>query len=994
MHLIQYLHTHCSRTILSGLFLLFFMPVFSIAQEEDLAKELPRIPAVEPEKAGATFAIHKGFTLVPSAVEPLVADPVSMIYDARGRAYVVEMRGYPFPEERPTGKVRLLVDSDSDGIFEKGTDFLTGLDWPTSVVPYNDGVFVAAPPEIIYARDDNGDGIADTRKVMFSGFGTQNVQALLNGLVWGTDGWIYCSGGGNGGDIKNHTNGKVTSIRGRDFRFRPDGSAFETISGGGQFGHSMDDWGHRFVCNNSNHIRQIMLPSHYLERNPNLFQNAVLLDIPAEGAAAPVYRKSQAEPWRIVRTRQRASDPAFRKRAPATELVATGFFTSATGVTIYRGTSYPAEYRNNAFIGDVGGNLIHRKIMERTGTHYTAKRADEKVEFITSTDNWFRPVNFANTPHGTVMVLDMYRETIEHPFSIPEPIKKHLDLTSGKNRGRLYHLVHEGFKPRKQVSLQDLSGKELVTYLADPDAWWRETAQRVILERGDASIAAELESLAKNSDSALGRTHALWTLAALGKLTPATLLPAFKHENPGVREQAAKLSEPFLKSDPATASALVALATDADGFVRLQAAFSLGELASADTTTGLVKIATSGEVDSWLRAAILSSIAGREVEFLAGVVNAGSPAKAAGWAEDIATLVAARGNAAELAQLLDIAFAADHQKAMADPVLNGLAQGAARGGKNLGSLIPDSRKALLNQRISLALATIRDNQKAAGDRISAIRVARLGSSADLAMACESMLTAENPPTVQLTAVQTLSALNRPGVADLLVSRWKDLGPTQRREVLEALFARPERLTSLIKAMETEIIPLTEVDPARRSQLAESKNADLATRAKALFAKLPSLSRADVLKAYASAAKLDGKWDAGETVFKKVCATCHKAGGSDYGADVGPNLQTVISRSPEDLLGHIIEPNREIAPQYLNYSVAMKDGRVLTGMIASESSNSIVLKRAEGVLETVPRAQIEEVRSTGQSLMPEGLENGLKPQDFADLILFIKQIGSK
>jgi putative heme-binding domain-containing protein len=248
--------------------------------------------------------------------------------------------------------------------------------------------------------------------------------------------------------------------------------------------------------------------------------------------------------------------------------------------------------------------------------------------------------------------------------------------------------------------------------------------------------------------------------------------------------------------------------------------------------------------------------------------------------------------------------------------------------------------------------------------------------------------------VQLTAVQTLSALNRPGVADLLVSRWKDLGPTQRREVLEALFARPERLTSLIKAMETEIIPLTEVDPARRSQLAESKNADLATRAKALFAKLPSLSRADVLKAYASAAKLDGKWDAGETVFKKVCATCHKAGGSDYGADVGPNLQTVISRSPEDLLGHIIEPNREIAPQYLNYSVAMKDGRVLTGMIASESSNSIVLKRAEGVLETVPRAQIEEVRSTGQSLMPEGLENGLKPQDFADLILFIKQIGSR
>ncbi|MFM7132350.1 MAG: c-type cytochrome, partial [bacterium] len=377
-----------------------------------------------------------------------------------------------------------------------------------------------------------------------------------------------------------------------------------------------------------------------------------------------------------------------------------------------------------------------------------------------------------------------------------------------------------------------------------------------------------------------------------------------------------------------------------------------------------------------------------------GVVKAGSSAKAAAWAEDIATLVAARARPEELARLLEIAFTGEQQKTLADPVLNGLAQGAARGGKNLGSLIPESRKDLLNQRISAALATIRDTRKPAGERISAIRLARLGSSNDLAGACETMLTAENAPTAQLAAVQTLSALNRPGVADLLVGRWKDLGPTQRREVVEALFARPERLSSLVKGMETEVIPLTEVDPARRSQLLESKNAEIASRAKKLFASLPSLSRADVLKAYAPATKLEGKWDAGEAVFKKVCSTCHKAGGSAYGAEVGPNLQTVISRSPEDLLGHIIEPNREIAPQYLNYSVAMKDGRVLTGMIASESSNSIVLKRAEGVLETVPRVQIEEVRSTGQSLMPEGLENGLKPQDFADLILFIKQIGSR
>src|SRR4051812_41903869 len=150
---------------------------------------------------------------------------------------------------------------------------------------------------------------------------------------------------------------KPVSVRGRDFRFRPDGSAFEAVSGGGQFGHSFDDWGHRFTCNNSNHIRQIVLPSWSLERNPALVAGAVTDDIAAEGPAAPVFRISPPEPGRVVRTRQRAADPVMAKRLPPTELVAVGFFTSATGVTVYRGDAFAPEYRGNAFIGDVGGNL-------------------------------------------------------------------------------------------------------------------------------------------------------------------------------------------------------------------------------------------------------------------------------------------------------------------------------------------------------------------------------------------------------------------------------------------------------------------------------------------------------------------------------------------------------------------------------------------------------------------------------------------------------------
>ena len=188
-----------------------------------------------------SFRIHDGFHLEAVAVEPMVTDPVSVCYDAHGRLYVVEMRGYPFPEKNPSGQVTRLEDRDGDGRFETRTVFLDGLSWPTGIVPYAGGVFIAVAPEIIYAKDTNGDGVADVRNVMFTGFGTDNVQGLLNGLLWGPDGWIYGVASVNGGTIQNRSRPEkaAVSVRGRDFRFKPDGSAFEAISGGGQFGHSL-----------------------------------------------------------------------------------------------------------------------------------------------------------------------------------------------------------------------------------------------------------------------------------------------------------------------------------------------------------------------------------------------------------------------------------------------------------------------------------------------------------------------------------------------------------------------------------------------------------------------------------------------------------------------------------------------------------------------------------------------------------------------------------
>jgi putative heme-binding domain-containing protein len=227
------------------------------------------------------------------------------------------------------------------------------------------------------------------------------------------------------------------------------------------------------------------------------------------------------------------------------------------------------------------------------------------------------------------------------------------------------------------------------------------------------------------------------------------------------------------------------------------------------------------------------------------------------------------------------------------------------------------------------------------------------------------------------------------VAERVISQWKALSPSVRREAVEVLFSRPERKERLLEALESGLVALADLDPARRSVLLTHKDPGLRARAEKLLGAVGASDRSQVIAAYRKALELPGDLDRGRAVFKKTCATCHKA--ESVGVDVGPNLATVTGRSPEDLLIHILDPNREIAPTYINYNVALSDGRVLSGVIADESATSLTLKRAEGATDIVPRSQIEAVSSTGQSLMPEGLEKGLEPQDFADVIVYLRSI---
>ena len=435
----------------------------SSAMAQEFADELPRIPPTEPEQALKTFAVADGFKMELVASEPLIGTPVAIEWDADGRMFVCEMRGYSEDRDEAISSIALLTDDDDDGRYDRRTTFAEGLLWPTAIFPYDGGLFVGDAPHLYYFKDTDGDGRADDKQLVLTGFGTSNVQGLMNSMRWGLDNRIHIACSSTGGQIRRGDAGedaKPINVRGRDISFDPKTYEFQPTSGAAQHGMCFDDWGRKFVSSNSDHIQQVMYEDHDIARNPYLRAPSSRVSIAADGPQAEVYRTSPVEPWRIVRTRLRVAGAVPGPIEGGGR--AAGYFTGATGVTIYRGDAWPARWKGFAIIGDVGSNLVHRKRLDPNGLQYVAKRIDENSEFITSSDIWFRPAQFANAPDGSLHVIDVCREVIEHPKSLPPAIKQHLDLTSGRDRGRIYRVVPTDYqRQRKTVDIQQGSDRNV-----------------------------------------------------------------------------------------------------------------------------------------------------------------------------------------------------------------------------------------------------------------------------------------------------------------------------------------------------------------------------------------------------------------------------------------------------------------------------------------------------------------------------------------------------
>jgi putative membrane-bound dehydrogenase-like protein len=975
------------------------------SDDPDLKSELPRIPATEPAEALKTFRLIDGFRIELVAAEPLVTSPVDMAFDEDGRIWVVEMNDYPFgPAEGnpPQGRVKVLEDTDGDGRMDRAKILVDELAWPTGLALWNGGCFVAAAPDIWYFKDTDGDGVADVREVVFSGFGKQNVQALLNNMKWGLDNWFYGAGGPNGGTIKSHRKPDLAPFNAgaRDFRFRPTGE-IEPVSGGGQFGHSLDDFGRRFVCSNSNQARHVVLENHYLARNPDLAVPAVVNSIASDGEQGPVYRLSPAEPWRIVRTRLRVAGSVPGPIEFGGKV--TGYFTSATGITYFRGTGLGADFYGNLFIGDVASNLVHRKIMKPAGVTFVADRAEKEHEFLASTDTWFRPCNFDNGPDGALYICDIYREVVEHPASIPEIIKKHLDLTSGKDRGRIWRVVRDGEHRFERPQLGHAPPQQLAEALARRDGWWRETAGRLLFERQDKGAVPTLQKLASSLEPET-RVAALWALEGLQSLDDGRIIAAMDDKSAEVREHAIRLAESRVNASAAMRDRLFRLASDDSVRVRFQLASSLGSVRDDRVGPTLATLALRDGSDSWCRTAILSSLgdatgppsgtvskARRLLEALTEDPNRVSQASSELLAQ-LVVLIGARNRPEEVKSAL--AFIGKSipagQEERQWSMLRGLAEGRRRAGVRadlLASAGDGDQAANVRRILDHAIRASQDETLPESLRAAAIQLIAFDTFARVRDALAGSLNPRQPQPLQLAAVRALSAYGDPEVAALLIAPWKTFTPPVRREALESLLSRADRVPQLLDAIERGGVRRGDIEIDRRAQLIQHRDPAVRERAKKLLGSATSEDRSKVIAQYRQALDANPSVERGHTVFTKTCATCHRLRGE--GTEVGPDLRTVQERTPEQLLDQILDPNREINPSYINYTVALTDGRIMTGMIASESATSVTLKRAEGASDTILRLQIEQMISTGISLMPEGLEKDVTPEQMADVIAYVR-----
>jgi putative membrane-bound dehydrogenase-like protein len=919
------------------------------------------------------------------AAEPLVTDPVAFDWGPDGRLWVVEMRDYPNginwhaegdPVGIPGGRVKVLTDEDGDGRYDSAVVFLEDIPFPTGIKVWRDGVLITAVPDIIFAADTDGDGVADRRETLYHGFAEGNQQHRANGLRWGLDNWLHVGNGDSGGTIQSLKTKQTLAISGRDLRIQPDTGLMETESGQTQFGRNRDDWGNWFGGNNSNPMWHYVLDDHYLRRNPYFAPRNLKKHVSIRPGAAPVF-------------------PTSLTVARFNDFDRTNRFTSACSPIIYRDRLIGAPGQILSFVCEPVHNLVHREVVTRDGTSFTSQRppGEEESEFLSSTDNWFRPTMVRTGPDGAIWIADMYRLVIEHPKWIPANWQQRLELRAGADRGRIYR-VRRADRPLRGLPRLDLvTTAELVSALDTFNGTRRDLVHQMLIWKQDRQAIPALRALLKSSDNPRTRVQVLCALDGLSGLDEELLLVASKDEHFAVRRHAIRLAESRLAESEPLARRLLELTRDPDAQVRLQVAYTIGALGSSGSGRALAAMAAATD-DPYLLAALHSSLHEKNViEAVTTSLASGTPATA--WLDPLLATVGSIDNP----EFLRVAFV----PLLAEP----------DGGyqpwqfKTVATLLTILRRrqpkldlALGGKTMERLRVMVDAAHRAAADplanedlRRSCIRLLGNSPIATSRTTLAKLLAPRQSMSIQIASARALvaSSSQMDDTATILLKGWPSHTPALRTEVLDLLLSRQAWSEALLDAIESHQLPAAHLNARRRQQFTRHKDKSLRTRAAKLLSSNERSNRGQLVRDYAVVRGLAGDAGRGKLVFDKHCAACHRW--RDGGHAIGPDLAALTDKSVSALLVAVLDPNRAVEDKYLEYVVITQTGRQHTGIIHNETANSITLIGPDKKLTTILRKDLDEFRTLGKSLMPDGMEKELKPQDMADVFAYLRSAPS-
>lgn len=984
------------------------------AQKIPHGQSKPPGPALTPEEAVKKMSVPAGFSVEVVASEPDIVNPVAMTFDERGRAWITESLEYP---RRSPGKgrdrVKVLEDTDNDGKMDKFTIFADGLNIPSGIAVGWGGVWVANSPDLLFMQDTDGDGKADTSKVVLTGFGRTDTHELPNSLTWGPDGYLYGLNGvfnysdvSYGKDNPNYKEGQSSrKFTCAMFRINPRTWEFEIFCEG-----TSNPWGIAF--------------------NPagDAFISACVIDHLWHLAEDGYYHR-QGGPYPPFTWKLGSIVEHKHQKA------------AYCGITYFDSDVYPAEYNNRLMMGNIHGNCVNVDVLEDKGSSYFAKPNDD---FLSANDAWFMPVVQKVGPDGCLWVLDWYDRY--HCYQDANRDPEGID----RLKGRLYRVRYKDAPRAGKFDLWKETNRQLLKRLESGNVYFRNTVQRVLAERLannpdpdvrdilraivlDKPLGAVLKKLVLDENKQLlesglewtranprARMHALWALAGTGKLSPDFHMELLNHSEARIRSWGVRIAGNMGAVAKEVSAKVQGLCEDSNPRVLLQAAAAINKIEGADKVRGLFDVLNAAGNDKVIPRVVWQNlhphISSDAAGFLARLQNVGTTAD--GFFPRLVDRVLAEPSVGpnQIAELLK-ALIENKQRIEARALFKLIAERAQTG------QFSDAEIAGLRQSLKPAFWKVIDQTPTSVLEFDALcAAASLGNTDEAGRLRTWFASYEAGESYRLRALAamvqagthdldeavTLVEKNKIGpefsgrilailgrstdakLASSLLDSYPALSPEVKPQAIELLTSRTAWSRELMAAIDAKKISPSDLNSTQVRKLfanPDMKLRELVTKQWGSLRTKRDPAREELINRMRRLIRTTkGDPMKGIPVYDKLCGQCHKMYGK--GQEVGPDITLNGRNSFEQLLSNVFDPSLVIGASYQGTTVVTEDGKVVSGLLVEDSPQRVILKVQGGKQEVIPRDSIDEVSKSELSLMPEGIEKLISEQEIVDLFAYL------